>query len=615
MLKELKSMDQAQLDALAEDLRKELIKNTSKTGGHLASNLGVVELTIALHRVFDTPKDKLIWDVGHQAYVHKMLTGRREQMDTLRQFGGLSGFPKRAESEHDMFDSGHSGGSISAALGYAYARDLRGEDYSCVAVIGDGALTGGVAFEAMNAAGSSRSHIIVVLNDNEMSISQNVGGLSKHLQKLRMTKAYLGFKRNIKNATEKSPGLYHFLSRIRDAVKFAFMPGVVFEELGFKYFGPIDGHDEALMERYFARAREIEGPVMIHVITKKGKGFGPAEENPSKYHGVGPFDPVTADASPAAKPGSWSEIFGKALLDEARADSSIIAITAAMTDGTGLTAMKEAYPERVVDAAIAEQHAVSFAAGAALNGLKPVVAIYSTFLQRAYDQVLTEVCLQDLPVIFAVDRAGITGGDGETHQGAFDIEFLSSMPNMTVMSPKNDWELKMMLKTALRLGSPVAIRYPRGNAPEASDEEIARGFSPSTEMVSDGKDMLILADGSFAYTARELRSMLKNEGIDAAAADIKLIKPVDPDFLDYCGKRAWKLICVLEDGDSYNGYGAVFGTKLAEYHCGTEVRSIGWPDRFIPHGSIGELRKAYGLDADSLCTRIRDEYMEIDRKR
>ncbi len=615
MLEELKSMDREQLNALADELRKELIENTSKTGGHLASNLGVVELTIALHRVFDTPKDKLIWDVGHQAYVHKMLTGRRDQMNTLRQFGGLSGFPKRAESEHDMFDSGHSGGSISAALGFAYARDLKGEDYSCVAVIGDGALTGGVAFEAMNAAGSSKSHIIVVLNDNEMSISKNVGGLSRHLQKLRMTNAYLGFKRNIKSATENSPGLYRFLSRIRDAIKFAFMPGVVFEELGFKYFGPIDGHDEALMEQYFSRAKDIEGPVMIHVITKKGKGFAPAEENPAKYHGVGRFDPKTADSRKEEKHGSWSEVFGKALLEEARADSSIVAVTAAMTDGTGLTAMKEAYPQRVVDAAIAEQHAVSFAAGAALNGLKPVVAIYSTFLQRAYDQVLTEVCLQNLPVIFAVDRAGITGGDGETHQGAFDIEYLSSMPNMTIFSPKNDWELKMMLKTALRLGTPVAIRYPRGNAPAASEEDKARGFKPSTELAADGKDMLILADGAFAGTARAVRELLKAEGIDVGVADIKVIKPVDPDFLEYCGGRGYKLIAVLEDGDSYNGYGTVFASKLDKYSCGTQVECFGWPDSFIQHGTVDELRTAYGLDPQWLSIRIRESYMKIDRKR
>ena len=613
MLDSLKDLTAEELEKLSEELRKEIIENVSKNGGHLASNLGVVELTIALHRSFDSPRDKLIWDVGHQSYVHKMLTGRREQMSTLRQHGGLSGFPKRKESPHDAFDSGHSGGSISQALGYAYARDLAGDDYSCVAIIGDGAMTGGVAFEALSAAGNSKSKIIVILNDNEMSISKNVGGLSRHLQKLRISRSYQGFKKNIKSAAKRSPGLYNFLERIRDAIKFAFMPGVIFEELGFKYYGPIDGHNISLMEEYFGRAKEIEGPVMIHVVTKKGKGFAPAEENPSKYHGIGKFDPKTADAISRPDPESWSEIFGAALTRLAEEDPSIVAISAAMTDGTGLSSMKERFPDRVVDTAIAEQHAVSFAAGLALNGIKPVVAIYSTFLQRAYDQIITEICLQDLPVVFAVDRAGITGGDGETHQGAFDIEFLSSMPNMTIFSPKDGDELAVMLKAALKLGTPVAIRYPRGKAPKGESSQ--GDIQLRTTIAAEGRDMLIMADGSFASTARELRGLLKNEGIDAAVADIKVLKPIDPDFLDYCASKNYKLIVTLEDGDVYNGYGSSFAAALENRLIGSAVLNIGWPDKFIEHGSVDVLKKVYGLDPEALCERISKAYMEIDKKR
>ena len=424
-LQQLKAMSYDELNQLAAELREDLIESVAQTGGHLASNLGTVELTIALHKVFNSPRDKIVWDVGHQAYVHKMLTGRLTAVSTLRQLDGLSGFPKRRESVHDTFDSGHSGGSVSAAFGYAKARDLEGKDHACIAVIGDGAMTGGVAFEALNAAGSTKTPLIVILNDNAMSISPNVGGLSNHLQKLRTSSRYRRFKAGLKNVFRKRPRALNRMRLFRDAIKYALLPGEFFEELGFKYFGPVDGHNIRELCYFMQAAKELNRPVLIHCITKKGKGFSAAEQNPQKYHGTGSFDPKTATAETVHDPDSWSEIFGKLLTDKASADSRICAVTAAMTEGTGLSVMRDAFPSRVFDAGIAEQHAVSFAAGLALGGYKPVFAVYSTFLQRAYDQVLTEICLQNLPVIFAIDRAGVVGADGETQQGLYDIEYLS----------------------------------------------------------------------------------------------------------------------------------------------------------------------------------------------
>ncbi len=591
-------MSLPQMEELAAELRQEIIENTSKTGGHLASNLGSVELTIALHRVFDSPQDKIIWDVGHQTYAHKMLTGRRDKMQTIRQFGGLSGFPKRAESVHDMYDSGHSGTSVSAALGYAKARDLKGEDYACVAVIGDGALTGGVAYEALNSAGNDKTPLIVILNDNEMSISENVGAVSEHLHKLRTSRSYLDLKKGVKSAVSGSPRLFRFMESIRNAVKFSVMPGALFEELGFKYYGPVDGHDIGKMIPVFELAKELRRPVLIHVITKKGKGFGPAEENPEKYHGVGSFDPKTANALITRNPDSWSEVFGAALSAEFANDSRVAAVTAAMREGTGLAGVQEKYPSRVFDAGIAEQHAVSFAAGLALNGIKPVVAIYSTFFQRAYDQLLTEICLQELPVVFGVDRAGVTGADGETHQGIFDIGYFGTMPGLTLLSPRDAKELAQMLHYALQLGKPCAIRYGRGNVPvfEGIEDSSNQEYRPMPQIVRKGGDVLIVSDGGFLPLALQAADMLTDSGIGAAVCDIKCIKPFPEDF----AKQAlctWKKIVTIEDGSVLCG----FGKQFAAIGGADRVLNLGWPDKFIQHGSVEQLRELYGLTAADIA--------------
>ncbi len=600
VLEQIKQMDYPELGRFAEELRDELVDDVAKTGGHLASSLGALELTIALHRVFDSPRDKIVWDVGHQSYVHKMLTGRRGRMETLRQMGGLSGFPKRRESEHDAYDSGHSGTSISAALGYATARDLKGGDYECIAVIGDGALTGGVAFEALNAAGSAKTSLIVILNDNAMSISPNVGGLSKHLQGMRRKSGYLRFKSKLKNTLKNSPSVMRRLSSFRDAVKYALLPGVIFEELGFKYFGPVDGHDLEAMCTLFESVKHLDRPVFIHCVTKKGKGFAPAESNPQKYHSVGPFDPKTADDVTTRNPDSWSEIFGSILLDRAFYDGRIVAVTASMIDGTGLSAMKQQLPDRVFDAGIAEQHAVSFAAGLALSGLKPVVAIYSTFLQRAYDQILSEVCLQNLPVIFAVDRAGIVGADGETHQGIYDISFLSGMPNMTVLSPRDDRELELMMDYALALKSPCAIRYPRGNAPRRGNlfENSGKSYVPAPQCMREGMDMAFISDGASLPYVMDAARLLESRRISCAVWDIKQLKPLPENFLYYAFKR-WHAVVTVEDGDAENGMGA----RIAARQNGCRVLTIGWPDAFIEHGSPSQLRKRYGMDAAGIAER------------
>ena len=583
----LKKMNGAELEELCAEIRGELVASVAKNGGHLASNLGTVELTVALHRVFDTPRDKIVWDVGHQAYVHKMLTGRWDDMDSLRQHGGLSGFPKRAESAHDMYDSGHSGTSVSAALGYAAARDLRGEDYSCVAVIGDGALTGGVAYEALNSAGSMKTPLIVVLNDNTMSIGRNVGGMSRYLQRMRMSRSYQRFKRGIKNAADSNPGLLRKLRGFRDRIKHIMLPGLLFEELGFKYFGPIDGHDIETMCEFFADARDLGRPVIIHVVTQKGRGFAPAEQNPEKYHGVSSFDVEKADASFDRDPRAWSDRFGAALLAEARKDERVVAVHAAMAEGTGVCIMRDELPGRVFDAGIAEQHAVSFAAGLALNGMKPVVAIYSTFLQRAYDQVLTEVCLMDLPVVFAVDRAGITGRDGETHQGLYDISYLSSMPNMTIFSPADAAELEEMLTKALSLGKPCAIRYPRGKAPDRLEP-----------VRMDGAETVIICDGGSLPYANAAAKLLAARGIPADTFSLGTLKPLDEKGIRELLGR-YRYAAVMEDGTSEGGIGGRIAAR-APSGCLT----IAWPDRFIEHGGPDELRKKYALDAEGVAERV-----------
>ncbi|MBQ2227630.1 MAG: 1-deoxy-D-xylulose-5-phosphate synthase [Firmicutes bacterium] len=596
---DVKHMSTRSLELLAVQIREKLLDDVSSCGGHLASNLGVVELTLALHRVFDVYKDRIVWDVGHQTYVHKLLTGRWDDMTTLRQLDGLSGFPKRMESRSDAFDSGHSGSSVSAAFGYAKARDLKGEDYACVAVIGDGALNCGVSFEALNSAGAEKTPLIVVLNDNEMSISKNVGGVARHLQQLRTSAPYLGIKKSIKTATANMPRLQRGLTSARDTLKYAIVPGVIFEQMGFKYYGPVDGHDIDAMTTVLQSAKEQQRPVFIHVITKKGKGFIPAEKNPSKFHGIGPFDPSMAISADSPSTDTYSALFGAALAEEAAEDDRIVAITAAMTDATGLSIMKEKFPNRVFDAGIAEQHAVSFAAGLALGGLKPVVAIYSTFLQRAYDQVITEVCLQNLPVVFALDRSGVTGRDGETHQGSFDIAYLSSMPNMTVLAPKDGPELVAMLQYALNLNGPVAIRYPRGKAADLSEYAIAAGVSRPQQM-RDGRYMCILAAGSSVSDALKTAEILEGKNIHCAVYNLRVLKPLNEAFLDGIFEQ-YRHVITLEDGDVYEGVGMRIAAYAAEQQANVRIKVMGWPDRFIEHGSTEELKERYGLDAASIA--------------
>lgn len=598
LLQKVKSMSTDELAAFAEELREELIENVSKTGGHLASNLGIVELTLALHYVFDSPKDKIIWDVGHQTYVHKMLTGRRDALKNIRQFGGISGFPKREESEHDMFDSGHSASSISACLGYAKARDIKNEKYSCIAVIGDGALTGGVAWEALNSAGVSKTPMIVILNDNEMSISSNVGGVSKYLNSLRTSKAYNSFKQSIKDTNNKT--VQQSLEKLRNSLKYALVPGVIFEELGFKYYGPINGNDISELIEALSFVKDLNRPVLLHVKTKKGLGFSPAEQNPAKFHGIGPFDPLTVSAHSERNKFSWSEIFGNEVCNLAEKYPELIAITAAMADGTGLKQFQIMHPDRFFDAGIAEQHAVSFAAGAALNGLKPVVALYSTFMQRAYDQILTEVCLQNLPIVFGVDRAGITGEDGETHQGEFDIAFLRSMPNMTILSPRDESSLRAMLRFAVCLDSPVAIRYPRGTVSAEKDLfPVTDEFYPTPQMIRYGEDILFVSDGNMLTEALSAADILRKKGFSVGVCDIRIIKPMPEKFLFDTAKN-YKLIVTVEDGCILGGFGEGIAAMFSS-ESNKPVLNIGWPDKFIEHGKVAQLREKYGLNSKAIA--------------
>ncbi|MFA7196285.1 MAG: 1-deoxy-D-xylulose-5-phosphate synthase [Anaerovoracaceae bacterium] len=601
---QLKSMSVAELELLAVVIREELIDSISKTGGHFASNLGVVELTIALERVFDTPRDKVIWDVGHQTYVHKMLTGRWDEMKNIRKIDGISGFPKRTESPHDLYDAGHSGTSISAALGYAKARDLRGLDHACVAVIGDGSLTAGVAYEALNAAGIRKTPLIVILNDNDMSISRNVGGMARHLQNLRTSSSYLHFKNRLKRGLESAPKLGRGLETLRDAVKYALMPAAVFEELGFKYFGPIDGHDISELIEAMETAKAMNRPVLIHAVTVKGKGYKNAENNPDLYHGTGSFDPAIGLPASSDLPETYTNIFGMTLLQLAEEDDRIVAITAAMTDGTGLREMRKRYAERVVDAGIAEQHAVSFAAGLALNDMRPIVAMYSTFLQRAYDQTLIEVCLQNLPVVFAVDRAGISGSDGETHHGQFDLIYLSSMPNMTVLAPKDGVELKEMLHYALKLGTPCAVRFPKGNACDLS----AWGRSEMNgkmEKIVSGSTNAILCVGTMCEAGLAAHVHLKEKNIECAVFNLRCVKPIDEKRLRE-ELSVFDKILTLEDGSISGGVGMRVASILAETGHRIHVKNVGWPDRFIAHGSIEELKKRHGLDTPGITGTAED---------
>lgn len=608
---DIKQLDARELNVLAEEIREFLIEKISKTGGHLASNLGVVELTMALHLSFDLPKDKMIWDVGHQAYTHKLLTGRKEGFDDLRKYGGMSGFPKRKESACDAFDTGHSSTSISAGLGLVEARQILSQDHSVISIIGDGSLTGGMAYEALNNAAHLDSNFIIVLNDNNMSISENVGGMSRYLDGLRTAEAYTDLKKGVEVALGKIPvageGIVRQIKKTKSSIKHLFVPGMFFEDMEITYLGPIDGHDIKKLYRAFKEAKKVKGPVLVHVLTTKGKGYLPAEEMPSKFHGTGPFEVKTGKAQEAKTGDSYTDVFAKVMYKLGDTEPTLVAITAAMADGTGLTPFRKKYPERFFDVGIAEGHAVTFAAGLAAGGLKPVFAVYSSFLQRAYDQVIHDVCLQNLPVVFAVDRAGLVGSDGETHQGLFDLSYLSSIPNMTLMSPKNKWELADMLRFAVAYDGPIAIRYPRGNAYTGLKDfrtSIAYGKS---EAIYEEEDIAILAVGHMMETAYEVRRKLKETGYNCSLVNARFVKPFDKAMLESLTEDH-KLLVTIEENIRTGG----FGEQVSEYLTGLKTKmhilNIALPDEYIEHGSVDVLRREVMLDSGSIVKQIITAY-------
>jgi len=614
--KDLKRLNMDELKQLAQEIRQFLLEKVSRTGGHLASNLGVVELTIALHYVFDSPFDKIIWDVGHQAYVHKILTGRREQFDSLRQFGGLSGFPKRCESVHDIFDTGHSSTSISAALGMARARDLKNERYSVVAVIGDGALTGGMAFEALNDAGHSKTNLIVVLNDNEMSISENVGALAAYLSKLRSNPSYTRVKKGIDSLLRKIPwvGQYsaNLIEKFKNSFKYLVISGMFFEQMGFTYIGPIDGHNLTALIEVMKRATMVEGPVFIHVITEKGKGYDFAEKNPELFHGVPPFDVHSGEIITKGEV-TFSQAFGQHLVEMAERDPRIVAITAAMPEGTGLIEFKKRFPDRFFDVGIAEQHAVTMAAGLAANGFRPYVAIYSTFLQRAYDQILHDVCLQNLPVVLAVDRAGIVGEDGETHHGVFDISYMRHIPNITIMAPKNINELKEMLDYSLTMKGPVAIRYPKGNTGIEDVFPVRPLEGLKWETIVNGSDCCILSFGRMLKVALEAASILRRDGISARVVNARVIKPLDEQLLMDLSNRINNWV-TLEDSALQGGFGSSINEFVVAHRLPVYVMNLGVSDSFVPQGSVARLLSELELDPNSVAFKIK-KFLSGYRKR
>ena len=598
----------AEFPQLAEEIRSFLIESVSRTGGHLASNLGVVELTLALHNVLDFPDDKLIWDVGHQAYTHKILTGRKGEFETLRKEGGLSGFPKRGESNCDSFDAGHSSDSISAGLGYVHARDLLGESYHVVSVIGDGALTGGMAYEALNNAAELETNFIIVLNDNNMSISPNVGGMSNYLSAIRTAEAYTGMKISLNKAVKKIPrvgtAMVDAVRRTKSSIKQLFIPGMLFENMGLTYLGPVDGHNMRQMMRLFNEAKRVKGPVVVHVLTEKGRGYEPARQNPDMFHGIGPFDIKTGKPTQKKVCPGYTDVFADALCQVAAEEEKLVAITAAMPDGTGLKKFSQRFPDRFFDVGIAEEHAVSFAAGLALGGVVPVVAIYSSFLQRAVDQMLHDVCMQKLHVIFAVDRAGLVGADGETHQGNFDISYLSMMPGMTVMAPKNDWELKEMLRFAVKADGPVAIRYPRGNAYQGLQEYQAAVEMGKSEVLHSGCKVAVLALGSMVEICADVFSELQKAGIDPTFVNVRFVKPLDIALLDQLAKNH-SLVVTVEENVQNGGFGQHVCGYMEEHHPAVQVLPVAIPDRFVPHGGVDSLRAQLGLSANAIAEKIK----------
>lgn len=604
---DLKKLNISQKEQLAKEIREKIIDVVSKTGGHLASNLGVVELTIALHSVFCMPQDKIVWDVGHQTYVHKILTGRKEKMETLRTLGGIAGFPKTKESEYDSFNTGHSSTSISVALGMARARDIENKDNHVIAVIGDGALTGGMALEALNDAGNSKTRLIVILNDNEMSISKNVGGISQFLTKLRTKKFYKKSNNFIRKILEKIPGIGPAIIRIARRIKYSLkqlvLPNMFFEDLGFKYLGPVDGHDIERVEWILKLAKkEQDRPVLVHIITKKGKGYKPAEENPDKFHATSSFDIETGKPKKEKKK-DYSEVFGEKIVELADKNEKIVAITAAMADGTGLKGFKEKYPTRFFDVGIAEQHAIGLAAGLAKEGLIPVVPIYSSFYQRAYDQVIHDICLQNLHVVMCADRAGIVGNDGETHQGIFDLSFFNIVPNLVIMAPKNFKELEDMLEFAIDYNGPIYIRYPRGGEESTKIDKEEKIELGKAEKLSEGNDYTIVAIGKMVQRAYEISSILKKEGIGVGVINARFLKPFDEEnIISWIGNSK---VITIEDNIIKGGLGSTVLEALKKYHKTNELKMLGYPDEFIKQGTVDEIEKDYKLDVESILDMIR----------
>ena len=611
---DIKKIEPEAYDALASEIRSFIIESVSEHGGHLASNLGVVELTMALHLCMDFPNDKLIWDVGHQAYTHKLLTGRKEDFSGLRTFGGMSGFPKHKESPCDAFDTGHSSTSISAALGYARARDLKGEDRTVVAVIGDGSLTGGMAYEALNNVSHLKSNMIIVLNDNKMSISENVGGLSKHLTALRTRESYMDFKMDVEKKLKQIPHVGDSVARSvkksKDSIRQLFVKGGFLEDFGIKYIGPIDGHDIKEMVRVLNALKRLNEPVVMHVVTQKGRGYMPAEKNPSAFHGVGSFDIATGE-SLASKSLTYTSVFSKTICRLGKAHPDVVTICAAMPDGTGLTAFKKHFPGRFFDVGIAEQHAVTFAAGLAAGGMHPFVAVYSSFLQRAYDQIIHDVCIQNLSVVFCVDRAGLVGADGETHQGIFDLSYLSMIPNMTVCAPKNKYELYDMLYFAYQYHGPIAIRYPRGSAYEGFKNMRPPIEYGKSERMFEGEKIALVAVGSMVQTAVQVREKLLDKGINATVVNARFVCPLDTECLDRLS-RDHQWIVTMEENVLKGGFGEACGDYLLAKHEDVRLIHVGVPDVYVEHGGVDQLKKTLHMDADSIVERICSAMSDAD---
>ena len=608
---DIKAFGKADYPEIAEEIRAFLIKHISETGGHLGSNLGCVELTMALHIAFDLPEDKIIWDVGHQSYTHKLLTGRREGFESLRQYKGMSGFPKRRESDCDAFDTGHSSTSISAGLGLVQAREISGSDYKVISVIGDGSLTGGMAYEALNNASKLKSNFIIILNDNNMSISENVGGVSNYLNSIRSAEKYLDLKEGVYNSLMKSgnEGTVRAIKKVKSTVKRLIVPGMIFENMGITYMGPVDGHDVDAMVHVLEYASRVENAVVVHVRTQKGKGYLPAERHPARFHGAEPFEIESGMPKKMREKANYTDVFSTVMCRLGEKDDKVVAITAAMPDGTGLKRFHNLYPDRFFDVGIAEEHAVTFAAGLAAGGLKPVVAIYSSFLQRAYDQILHDVCIQNLPVVMAIDRAGLVGSDGETHQGIFDLSYLATIPSLTVMAPKNKWELADMLRYAVELSAPVAIRYPRGDAYDGLEEHRPAIEYGRCEVIYDESDICLIAVGSMVKTAVEVREALKAKGLSCSLINARFVKPLDETMIEMADRH--KLVVTMEENVKNGGFGERFRLayeESGEHKTRPEFMHIALPDAYVEHGNVALLKKELKIDAQSIEEAILEKH-------